>query len=963
VSPSATRHRLTRIITKTQHDNKKIAKIFLATKKLFIFDKKKIAKCDIAVKMDTNLDVLLRNNTGNKAKTVLLESFVVRLSAYKSIFSEIKLNKNNSTLKSHLIIGQRGAGKTTLLYRLKYAIEDDNELQKLFIPIMFNEEQYHITELLNLWENVADSLDELPGFEHLSDQVEASQVGNEQDEARALKIINAELLSNKKRAILFIENIDVFFKKIGVDEQYRLLEVLEGSTSLSLIGSSTTYFESVSGENQPFTHFFNIVQLNGLNKLESIKLLMKLGEQTNQSDKIHQILNKNPKRIESLRRLTGGNPRTMSYLFQIFLDNGNGKAILDLYKLLDDLTFLYKAELDQLSPQQQKVIDVIARNWDAISAKEISAITKIESKHVSSVLNALEKNQSIEIVNTKVKNNLYRIKDRFLNIWYLMRFGRRRDKENIVWLVRFYDAWCNKTELSEHVAAYIKNLKTGNYDSLAALDMGNTFLSCINVSPDMKYDVWQTSKSYLPKGMIEELKVSREIFYNRIKSLVQQGAFDKAIDALNEIEPKDLHYFTFAYWVYYKMDDYSTAVEFLQKVLEIKQDAVTAFTIADIYDRSISDLPKAIEFYKIALDKGEFEAGYRLGQISFFALHDLDAAVKYHKIAIENDFKLSILSLVKIYYEVKQYEEAAALCELAITNGDISAMNNLASIKQQQGLDAEARKILELAIEKGDKFAVTNLAKAYLDPEFYDEDGAKRLFLKAVEIGAPDCYYNIGKFLINTVKDIKEGLRFLKLGIKNKEAESAHFLAHYYEKKNDYDKAEKMFLEAYNLGRHSALLCLSDCAFSLQRTERKKFIIDQLQVNLIDKKIIGPTVLLEYSRALLWDDQTKKALEYLVLAQPMLEDAFKDDDEDFKQHLVSELTQYFVLLISKKQYAIAKEIFSSKDFNYKQILKPVYYALMNYMKTEFPNEYLKAGSELHETIEEIISEIDKVAKH
>ena len=912
--------------------------------------------------MDSNLDILLRNNTGNKAKAVLLEGFVVRLSAYKSVFSEIKLSKNNHPAKSHLIIGQRGAGKTTLLYRLKYAIEDDVELRRHIIPIMFNEEQYHITELLNLWENVADCLDEIAGFDHISSSVEASLFGDEHDEGRAFKVIEASLKANKKRAVLFIENIDVFLKKIGIEEQFRFLEILETTTVFSLIGSATTYFESISADSQPFYKFFNIIQLNGLNRLESIKLLVKLGELTNQSDQIHNILNKNPKRIESLRRLTGGNPRTMSYLFQIFLDNGNGKAILDLYKLLDDLTFLYKAELDQLSPQQQKVIDVIARNWDAISAKEIAATTKIDSKHISSVLNALEKNQTIEIVNTRINNNLYRIKDRFLNIWYLMRFGRKRDKENIVWLVRFYDAWCNKTELSEHVAAYIKNLKTGNYDSLAALDMGNTFLSCINVSPDLKYDLWRISKSYLPKDMIEELKVSREVFYNRIKSLVQLGDFDKAIDALNEIEPKDLHYHTFAYWVYFKMKDYKKAVEFLQLVFEHKQDSITAFTIADIYDRRISDLKSAIEYYKIALEKGEYEAAYRLGQISFFSLHNIDDAIKYHTIAIENNFEVSILAMAKIYFDVKRYDEATVLCELAIEKGDISAMNNLAGIKQEQGQEAEAMELLTRAVELGDNFAITNLAKAHLNPEYYDESAAKKLFIKAVDVGAPESYYNLGMFLIVTEKDPKEGVKYLKLGISHKEAESAHYLAHYYQKKNAYDKAEKMFLEAFNLGRQSALLCLADSAFAFQRTDRRKFIIDLFQKHYIDQQITGPTILLEYSRMLLWDDQIEDAMKYLTEAQPMIEDAFGDDDEDFKQHLIGGLTEYFVLLIAKKKYALAKDIFNSEVINYKQILKPVYYALMNFMKNEFPNEYLKAGSELQETIEEIIFEIGKITE-
>lgn len=269
--------------------------------------------------------------------------------------------------------------------------------------------------------------------------------------------------------------------------------------------------------------------------------------------------------------------------------------------------------------------------------------------------------------------------------------------------------------------------------------------------------------------------------------------------------------------------------------------------------------------------------------------------------------------------------------------------------------------LLKRAVDLGDGFAVINLAKAHLNPDYYDEASARGLFEKAVEMNAPECYYNLGKFLITKGKDVKEGIRLLKLGIKQQEPESAHYLAHYYQSKKAYDKAEKMFLEAFHLGRRSALLCLSECAFELRRHDRRKFIIGVFQENLIDKQIIGPTILLEYSRLLLWDDQYSAAMEYLTLAQPLIDDAFNDNDEEFKQHLISELTEYFVLLLAKKQFTLAKDIFNNEAVNYKQILKPVYYALMNFMKSEYPSEYLKAGAELQETIEEIIDEVGKIA--
>ncbi|MCH5685164.1 MarR family transcriptional regulator [Niabella sp. W65] len=171
---------------------------------------------------------------------------------------------------------------------------------------------------------------------------------------------------------------------------------------------------------------------------ECEKLLIKIGQQYGEEQQIKDVIANFPGRVEALRRLTGGVPRTISYLFQIFLDNENGKAIKDLYLLIDTLTLLYKSELDQLSTQQQKVVDAIARKWDAISVREIAKRTRLESKNISSILSYLEKNQLVEKVPTSTKNHLYRIKERFMNIWYLMRFGRAHDKENVKWLVRFF---------------------------------------------------------------------------------------------------------------------------------------------------------------------------------------------------------------------------------------------------------------------------------------------------------------------------------------------------------------------------------------------------------------------------------------------------------------------------------------------------------------------------------------------
>ena len=37
------------------------------------------------------------------------------------------------------------------------------------------------------------------------------------------------------------------------------------------------------------------------------------------------------------------------------------------------------------------------------------------------------------------KNKLYLVKERFFNIWYLMRYGRRKTREKVLWLVKFLE--------------------------------------------------------------------------------------------------------------------------------------------------------------------------------------------------------------------------------------------------------------------------------------------------------------------------------------------------------------------------------------------------------------------------------------------------------------------------------------------------------------------------------------------
>ena len=70
---------------------------------------------------------------------------------------------------------------------------------------------------------------------------------------------------------------------------------------------------------------------------------------------------------------------------------------------------------------------------------------------------------------------------------------------------------------------------------------------------------------------------------------------------------------------------------------------------------------------------------------------------------------------------------------------------------------------------------------------------------------------------------------------------------------------------------------------------------------------------------------------------------------------------YLMLLIAKGQFSYTYELFSENNFNIKDVYKPIYYALMYFMRDTFPDEYKRMGDELKQTVDEVISQIEQMA--
>lgn len=431
-----------------------------------------------------------------KDDEILKQEFVLRQKQFNSIYNDIKTSKMEYAEQHYLILGQRGSGKTTLLHRLRIAINENDKLNKWLIPIVLNEEQYNITELFNLWEEIALYLEQYStNFSGLSDEL-AKLYETKEYANRAFDILVKAIQKEKKKVVLFIDNLNDLFKKFSTQEQRRLREILITCNDIRLIGASSRLWEALYLYNQPFMDFFKTVDLDALSN-EDIQLQLRtLAKIHDKEAIIEKIIKENPERINVLRILTGGVPRNIALLFQIFVDNEMNDSVKDLQAIVEKVTPLYKHRMDDLSTQHQKIVDAVAKFWDACSTAEIAQKTRLESKAVSAQLRMLEKDQFIEKIPTNTKNHLYRIRERFFNIWYLMRMGRANDREKVIWLTKFLDSWCDKDDLKKRLQYVVENTKNNKIDKATSDMLINALMQSKVLEVEDKWMVNEDAEEY-----------------------------------------------------------------------------------------------------------------------------------------------------------------------------------------------------------------------------------------------------------------------------------------------------------------------------------------------------------------------------------------------------------------------------------------------------------------------------------
>ena len=982
-------------------------------------------------------NAVLLYNTQDQPRELIQKNFVIRRKLLRSVWQDILKSDMKNPEQHYIIQGVRGSGKTTFLLKLAYDIEDEPSLQNWLIPIVFKEEEYSLNTFGKFWELVAEILENQKPFASLftglSDKLDQLYDTDSQVSPLDLfTLISQELRRQDKKIILFIDNIENIFGILSDHDEKVFREILLENNQIRFVGASSKSLEATYDYGKPFFQFFKFKTLKPIKQKETTDLLLKIAEFTGEKERMQEIIKKDGNKIEALRRLTDGVPRSIVLLFDILLDGGSESSFSYLNKMLDGVTPLYKHRVDDLPKEQRPIFDAIAQQWDGILVKEIAQKTRGVSKKISAQLNKMEKNWIIEKRRqTNSKNHIYLLSERFFNIWYLMRYGRKRDEKRVAWLTNFLEIWCSKDEIQSRTKTLIRSMKQGEFYPEGAAFYTTALLHTKHLSMAAKQELHDAAKSALTKNGLKSLAdqlpdikkvvagVINEGTQLMIKAipLMEKGEFKAAEKQILKIKNKNKE-LNFLLGVIYhqhlkqfdqaekyylraieqgdikasynlallyqeKLENYPAAEKCYLKAVE-QEDVNALFNLAVLYQTKIENYPAAEKYYLKAIELGHSMASNNLATLYISKLENYTKAEEYFLKAIELGLTGVVYNLALLYADkLENYSAAEKYYLKAIEQGDVDAFYNLAILYAEKLENyTEAEKYYLKAIEQGNVDAFYNLANLYKDKLenysaaeknylkaieqeqvgasnnlaiLYTENlenysAAEKYYLQAIEQGVFEASNNLGLLYEEKLENYSAAEKYYLQAIDKGLIESAFNLALLYEEKlENYSAAEKYYLKAIeeNMPLASPRLVFSD--FQKNRKNKRKRALKLAEQYA--KKAKGFRSICLMAIVNLWNDHLEEAIQ---LGSQLLEYWEKQEGND------EDLITFLELLIAKGQTQAALNLF--QKFQLKDRFKPLYYALMHFMKDEYPNELLRMGDELSITVDEIVDSIHALSK-
>ncbi len=607
-------------------------------------------------------------------------NFLIRVHEYEVIIDDIRRNPMKGSVQHYLLIGRRGSGKSTLIKRLQVEIDTDKELSKTHVAVNLAEEQANIYKLYDLLEGIIDELN----FNNIAVEQPEWEDNMHAYSRKLFAAIHGAIEQSGKKVVLLLDNIDRIFENLQEDAAL-LREYLLNYDDIKIVGGSTRMTEHFWKYNKPFYEFFRVLELKPLSSIEIRTLLLNWSERLNLPE-LKDFVEDKPGQLETIRILTDGLPRTFQFFVNILLTRTQETSYEYLRLIMDSVTPLYQERLNTLPPSQRKIVLQMAFIWESAGAKEIAEATKMDSKVISAQLKQLIDKGIAERIATKTKNHLYRLSERFFNLWLIFTQGSPKEKRKAKYLTIFLENFYDAEELNNIAIEHLKALESGSINSNSAALLTKAYaqskyidsilrdllinrtLELKNVAEDLKEQLPETSKKIFEevKELVAKVKYNEGI---KKAELIEQedGLREYILGMIFEVSDKTKEaklyldaslkkgYAESAFFLgnlYYNSQEYEKAKQYYDQTAQLGYNAElvanSILMLAEVYFH-LGGYNEAERLFSEAIDKGKEEAILRLG--SFYLVTDRkELAERNFKIAIEKKIPLSSAHLAFLYY-------------------------------------------------------------------------------------------------------------------------------------------------------------------------------------------------------------------------------------------------------------------------------------------------------------------------
>lgn len=480
------------------------------------------------------IDRLTLYQNANSSPEAIKRTFLIRIAEFELIMDDIRSRMKGGPMQHELILGRRGSGKSTLLRRIQIEIDEQPDLAEHLVAINLAEEQNAIYRLSDLWYEVLGEL-----AIHFKVKLDLAAFDTFEDNQAYTRYLYGEihrlLQANQKRVVLLLDNLDRILENFD-DDAHLLRETLLNFQDIQLIGGSTRMSEHYWRYDKPFYDFFRRHHLPGLT-FEDIHRLLNAWAAEMKLPKLQDYALRHRGRVEAIRILTDGLPRALQYFIQVLLHDSELYGFDYLRKVMDKATPLYQERLNSLTPPQRKIVQEIAFCWEAAPTKTLVERCRMESKTISSFLKQLDHFGIVETLSTGKKNHLYRLSERFFNMWLIVTQGNPDQKRRAKYLTLFLEAWYEPEALKNLAEKHLSALKEGkmSFDKALVLSKGLAQSKYIGIIERDK--LIGHTLALKPEDVKEtELPRTASEIFEGFEGLLKSGQYIQMLKKLEEIE-------------------------------------------------------------------------------------------------------------------------------------------------------------------------------------------------------------------------------------------------------------------------------------------------------------------------------------------------------------------------------------------------------------------------------------------